>query len=172
MAESPLRVVVWSTGSIGSIVIPAIQRRPGLSSWAYAIRKSKAGRDAGELANGEPIGCAATNDADALVALHPDCIVYTAGARDSAAVEDYDRFRVPASTWCPRRRSAPSTPRPTGRSRVTRSSLPPRRVAPPSTHRASSPGFAADQLPILLTTQSISVTSVHSYEIVCTMTTD
>src|SRR4029079_17388743 len=93
MTDKALQVVVWSTGSIGSIVIPAIQRRPGLELvgvWVHS--ESKAGRDAGERDNGEPIGIAATNDVDALMALRPDCIVYTAGARDSVAVADYDRF--------------------------------------------------------------------------------
>jgi hypothetical protein len=35
-------------------------------------------RDAGELAGGQPIGVVATNDADALIELRPDCVVYAA----------------------------------------------------------------------------------------------
>src|SRR5690606_18199979 len=34
------------------------------------------GVDAGELARIEPVGVAATDDADALLALRPDCVVY------------------------------------------------------------------------------------------------
>ena len=54
----------------------------------------KVGKDAGELAGGEPIGVAATNDADALIALAPDCVVYAASGpeRDGAAVPDYVRL--------------------------------------------------------------------------------
>ncbi len=63
------RVVVWATGGIGSIAIRTIARRPDLDLvgvWVHS--PDKVGRDAGELANGEPIGLAATDDADATVA--------------------------------------------------------------------------------------------------------
>ena len=54
----------------------------------------KVGRDAGELAGVEPLGIAATNDADALVALAPDCVVYAASGpeRGAGAVPDYVRL--------------------------------------------------------------------------------
>src|SRR5438045_772211 len=86
------RVVVWATGGIGSIAIRAIQRRPNLDLvgvWVHSAEKD--GKDAGELANGEPIGLAATNDADALIALKPDCVIYAASGpeRDALAIPDY-----------------------------------------------------------------------------------
>src|SRR5271166_3130149 len=60
--------------------------------WVYS--PDKVGKDAGELAGGEPIGVAATNDADALIRLAPDCVVYAASGpeRDAAAVRDYLRL--------------------------------------------------------------------------------
>jgi hypothetical protein len=164
--DHELRVVVWSTGGIGSIAIPAIHRRPGLElvgAWVYS--PAKVGRDAGVLANGKPVGVAATNDADALVALQPDCIVYTSGARDSAAVADYDRFlRAGINVVSTSAIGAIYPP-------VYRAKSRDRIVAAAEAGRTSfyasgiEPGFAADHLPILLTTQSISVRSVHSYEI-------
>src|SRR4051812_44902832 len=92
MAGGQHRVVVWSTGGIGSIAIRAIHQRPNLDLvgvWVHS--EDKVGRDAGELANGEPIGLAATNDADALIALKPDCVIYAASGpeRDALAVPDY-----------------------------------------------------------------------------------
>ncbi len=42
----------------------------------YAWSEDKVGRDAGELAGIEPLGIAATNDVDALLALKPDVVVY------------------------------------------------------------------------------------------------
>ena len=53
--------------------------------------EEKVGKDAGELANGEPIGLAATNDADALIGLKPDCVIYAASGpeRDALAIPDY-----------------------------------------------------------------------------------
>ncbi len=73
------RVVVWSTGGVGAIAIDAISRRPDLELvgvWVHS--PEKVGRDAGELAGIEPLGVTATNDADALIALAPDAVVYAA----------------------------------------------------------------------------------------------
>ena len=108
MPADPLRVVVWSTGGIGSIAIRAIHRRADLDLvgvWVHS--PDKVGRDAGELAGGEPIGVAATDDVDALLGLHPDCVVYAASGpeQDAAAVPDYVRFLaaginvVTVSSW-------------------------------------------------------------------------
>src|SRR5262249_58720690 len=95
MASNPIRTVVWSTGGVGSIAIDAVQRRPDLELvgvWVHS--PEKVGRDAGELAGGAAAGVAATNDADALIALQPDCVVYAASGpdRDAAAVPDYLRL--------------------------------------------------------------------------------
>ena len=89
------RVAVWSTGGIGVAAIRAIHRRPDLELvgvWVHT--PEKVGRDAGELAGLDPIGVAATNDFDALLALRPDCVVYAASGpeRDAAAVPDYVRI--------------------------------------------------------------------------------
>lgn len=92
---TPLRVVVWATGGVGSIAIDAIARRPDLELvgvWVHSA--AKVGQDAGVLAGREPLGVTATDDADALIALRPDCVVYTASGpdRDAAAVPDYLRL--------------------------------------------------------------------------------
>ena len=42
----------------------------------YAWSKDKAGQDVGELVGIDPLGVAATNDVDALLALKPDVVVY------------------------------------------------------------------------------------------------
>ena len=95
MVASPSRVVVWSTGGVGSIAVDAVHRRRDLELvgvWVHS--QEKVGRDAGELAGIGPIGVAATNDADALIALKPDCVVYAASGpeRDAGAVPDYLRL--------------------------------------------------------------------------------
>lgn len=92
MADGKYRVAVWSTGGIGSIAIRAIRHRPNLDLigvWVHSPEKH--GKDAGGLANGEPIGLSATTDADALIALKPDCIIYAASGpdRDAMAIPDY-----------------------------------------------------------------------------------
>lgn len=90
--SSPLRVCVWSTGGVGSNAIRAIARRPDLELvgvWVHTAEK--VGRDAGELAGIDPLGIEATNDVDALVALAPDCVIYAASGpeRGGGAVPHY-----------------------------------------------------------------------------------
>ena len=73
MTAGQHRVVVWSTGGIGSIAIRAIDQRPNLDLvgvWVHS--EEKVGKDAGELANGAPIGRATTKKGDVLIALKRD----------------------------------------------------------------------------------------------------
>jgi 4-hydroxy-tetrahydrodipicolinate reductase len=90
------RVVQWSTGNVGRHAIAGIDARPDLSlAGVWVSTSDKVGRDAGELAGlGRTLGVAATNDADELLALQPDCVVYTAMADDRLmeAIEDLTRI--------------------------------------------------------------------------------
>jgi hypothetical protein len=73
-----LRVVQWTTGNVGKQSAIAIARNPALElvgCWAWS--PDKVGRDVGELCGMEPLGVKATSDVDALLALRPDCVVYT-----------------------------------------------------------------------------------------------
>src|SRR5581483_10539747 len=74
----PTRVVQWTTGNVGKRAVRAIASNPDLELvGCYAWSDDKVGRDAGELAGIAAVGVAATNDVDALLALKPDCVVYT-----------------------------------------------------------------------------------------------
>ena len=72
-----LRVVQWATGAVGRHALRGILRHPDLELVGVYVRDpAKVGRDAGELAGIDPIGISATNDAEALLGLRPDCIHY------------------------------------------------------------------------------------------------
>jgi 4-hydroxy-tetrahydrodipicolinate reductase len=90
------RVVQWSTGNVGRHAIAGIDARPDLELvGVWVSSDEKVGIDAGTLAGlGRELGVAATNDADALLALKPDCIVHTAMAdnRLFEAIDDLARF--------------------------------------------------------------------------------
>jgi hypothetical protein len=166
--DGPLRVVVWATGGVGSIAVRAVHRRPDLELvgvWVHS--PEKVGRDAGELAGIDPIGLAATNDAEALIALRPDCIVYTACGpeRDGAAVPDYIRFLEAGinvvSTTSTRLVYPPAFDQPaldqmTGAAKSGSASF-----------YASGlfPGFASDELALLLATQSNDIRTVRTTEV-------
>jgi hypothetical protein len=77
MSAQPKRVVVWGTGFVGRMVIPEVVRHPAFELVGVGVANpDKVGRDAGELSGIEPVGIAATDDAEALVALQPDALVH------------------------------------------------------------------------------------------------
>ncbi|MDT4941554.1 MAG: hypothetical protein QOJ34_1643, partial [Pseudonocardiales bacterium] len=94
--EKPLRVVVWSTGTIGRHAIAGIDRHPALELvGVWVSNPEKDGKDAGVLADlGRELGVLSTTDRDALIALQPDAIVHTAMADDRVfeCIEDLTSF--------------------------------------------------------------------------------
>lgn len=169
MSSSAIRVVVWSTGGIGSIAVRAVAENPGtdlVGVWVHS--PEKAGRDAGELVGIGPIGVTTTNDADELIALQPDCVVYAAAGpeRDAAAVPDYVKLLeagINVVTTTVNRLIYPPTFEPESwREQLTRAA-----TAGGASLYASGiePGFAADHLVLMLATQSKTITSIHASEI-------
>jgi len=74
----PVRVVQWTTGNVGKRAVRAVASHPDLELvGCYAWSSDKAGRDVGELCGMDALGVTASNDVDALLALKPDCVVYT-----------------------------------------------------------------------------------------------
>jgi hypothetical protein len=159
---------VWSTGGIGSIAIRAVDRRPDLELvgvWVHS--PEKVGRDAGELAGSDPVGVTATDDVDAILAEGVDCVVYAAQGpeQDAGSVPDYVRLLaagvnvVTTSSWA---LLHPPTYEPTWRAQLEQAAA----DGGVSLYASGiEPGFAADQLPILLTTMSNTITSIRSSEI-------
>ena len=71
------RVVQWTTGKTGSAAVRAMVGHPVLELvGCFAHSSDKVGRDVGDLCGIDPIGIAATDDIDALLALTPDCVTY------------------------------------------------------------------------------------------------
>jgi hypothetical protein len=77
-ANSPLKVIQWTTGNIGRRSLHAIIERPDMELvGVYAHGADKVGKDAAELAGlAEPTGVKATNDIEALLALGADACCY------------------------------------------------------------------------------------------------
>src|SRR3954468_13118680 len=72
-----IRIVQWTTGNVGERSARAGTAHADLELvGCYAWSADKVGRDAGELCGIDPLGVAATDDVDALLALRPDCVVY------------------------------------------------------------------------------------------------
>jgi hypothetical protein len=71
-------VVQWTTGNVGRRSVRAIVANPNLHLvGCYAWSADKVGKDVAELVGLDvPTGVLATNDIDALLDLHPDCVSY------------------------------------------------------------------------------------------------
>jgi hypothetical protein len=134
--------------------------------WVHS--DEKVGKDAGELAGGEPLGVVATNDADSLIALRPDCVVYAASGpeRDAGAVPDYVRLLdaginvvsttstslvYPPAYYSPEWRDQMEAAAKSGNAAFYASGI--------------FPGFGSDQLALLLSTQSKKIRCITVTEV-------
>jgi hypothetical protein len=90
------RVIQFSTGNVGVHALRTIIERPDLELvGVHAASPDKIDHDAADLCGlGQPTGVIATNDIDALVDLHADCVVYTSQAetRPHEAIGEITRF--------------------------------------------------------------------------------
>lgn len=81
------RVVQWATGNIGSRTLRAAVEHPRLDVVGVLVHSvAKSGRDAGTLCGLAPLGVRATTDLDDVLALKPDCVLYTPRELDPDAV--------------------------------------------------------------------------------------
>src|SRR5690349_6617214 len=80
----PLRVVVWSTGTVGRHAIAGIDRHPALELvGVWVSNPEKDGQDVGRLAGlDRDLGVLASTDRDVVLATKPDCVVHCAMADD------------------------------------------------------------------------------------------
>ncbi|OBB03388.1 dihydrodipicolinate reductase [Mycobacteriaceae bacterium 1482268.1] len=84
----PYRVVQWSTGNVGRRSLRALIDHPELELvGVYVHGADKVGQDAGAMADRPPTGVYATDDVEAIIALAPDCVVYTPSQMDVGLVE-------------------------------------------------------------------------------------
>ena len=72
------RVIQWSTGNVGRYCLRQILDHPELELAGLLVTsEAKDGKDAGDLCGRPKTGVCATRDADALLAMDADCVVYT-----------------------------------------------------------------------------------------------
>jgi hypothetical protein len=163
------RVVSWATGHTGRFALRAIIEHPDLELVGLAVHSpAKVGQDAGVLCGLEPVGVEATNDVEALLALHPDCLAYFGDGtvRPVEAAADMIRFLASGvnvvSTSLPQLVYPPTAPA------ELRDPL----IAACEQGRVSffcngaDPGFASDLVPLALLTLVGRVDAVRIQEIV------
>jgi hypothetical protein len=162
------RVVQWSTGGVGALALHAIAARPDLTLvGVYVHGAQKRGRDAGELAGLPPLGILTSSDVDALLALAPDCVCYTAvgESRPKECIEDFCRMLGAGINVVTT--SVPGLVHPAGFDAKQVARLQQACLEGGATLYASGiePGFAGDQLVLALSTLTRRVRSVRTQEI-------
>jgi 4-hydroxy-tetrahydrodipicolinate reductase len=83
------RLIFWGPGHVGGAVLREVLQQHADEYEVVGARvysPAKDGRDIGELAGLDPIGVAATTNAEAILALEADCVVYTPQPLDMAQV--------------------------------------------------------------------------------------
>ena len=155
----PLRVIQWTTGSIGRYAIRAIAEASDLElAGVWVHGESKDGVDAGTIAGIAPLGVKATRDRRALLALDADCVLY------APLLADVDEM-------CAILESGKNLVTPTGFSFVKDPTLAGRldaacRKGGVSFHGSGiHPGFAGDRLPLVLSALCRRIDKVTVYEV-------
>jgi 4-hydroxy-tetrahydrodipicolinate reductase len=160
-------VVQWSTGSVGASALRAIVEHPDLELVGVLVSDpAKVGRDAGELCGVGPTGIVAADDVDAVLGLAPDCVCHcprnTKQTTDEMAAILERGINVVSSVLLP-------ALYPDARHVSTRST---ERLAQACARGESSlfisgidPGFATDELPVMLTSISGRVDRIRMMEI-------
>jgi 4-hydroxy-tetrahydrodipicolinate reductase len=141
-------VVQWATGNIGTRALRAVIEHPKLRlAGLYVHSPVKAGRDAGELCGAGPVGIAATQNIDEIIALHADCVLYM---QQGCNMDDICRLLAAGSNIVTTRGEFhdPARLDPTVRKRVEDAC----RQGNTSIHgTGSSPGFITEAVPFVLT---------------------
>ncbi|MFE3000823.1 hypothetical protein ACFXG4_38240 [Nocardia sp. NPDC059246] len=79
MTDRKYRVIQWATGRVGLPALQGIINHPDLELVGlFVTSNSKAGRDAGEILGGAPVGVIATKSVEEILALDADCVTYSA----------------------------------------------------------------------------------------------
>ncbi|MGH9275158.1 MAG: NAD(P)H-dependent amine dehydrogenase family protein [Acidimicrobiales bacterium] len=143
-----LRIAQWATGNIGTRSLRAVIEHPDLElAGVYVHSADKAGRDAGELCGVDATGVVATNDADEILGLGADCVLYMPRACD---VDEVCRLLESGSNIVTTRGEfhRPASLDPAVRQRVEEAC---RRGATSIHSTGSSPGFITEAVPLVLT---------------------
>jgi hypothetical protein len=77
MTEKKYRVIQWATGTVGKAALQHFIENPVIDLvGVYVTNPEKVGKDAGDLVGLQKTGVIATNDAEKLIAMDADCVLF------------------------------------------------------------------------------------------------
>jgi hypothetical protein len=163
-----LRVVQWSTGGVGSISARAIHEREDIELVGALVHSpSKAGRDLGEVLGEAPWGITTTRDIDSIVALQPDCVSFceNGDVRPDEVIERYCLLLEQGINIVSTSIAGLVYDRAYDPDKLARINAAGKKGGASLYVSGVEPGFAADQLVLLLSTLSKKITSIRTQEI-------
>ncbi len=142
------RVIQWATGNIGRRALAASLDHPDLEVVGVRVfTPDKVGVDAGTLAGTDPVGVAATDDVDALVALDADCVLHMPSRLD---LDELCRLLASGKNVVSTCAELPHARRALPAATVDRLEAACREGGSSLFATGSSPGFISDVVPIAL----------------------
>jgi len=161
--SKPYRVIQWATGHVGKVAIRHFTSNPVFELvGVFVSDPTKAGRDAGEIAEIDPIGVLATNDVEEILRMDADCVLFAQRGDDIDMV-------------CRLLRSGKNVVSPIGpyypKTEFVRDASERIRAACMESKRSFygtgvHPGFAGDLLPLTLCRVMERIDHIHVYEVV------
>jgi hypothetical protein len=92
MSEQKYRVIQWATGVVGKAALKHFIQNPVIDLvGVYVTNPEKAGKDAGDIVGLAPTGVIASSDAEAIIAMEADCVLY-APAQGPALLDNLCRL--------------------------------------------------------------------------------
>lgn len=77
MSDKQYRVIQWATGVVGKAALKHFIQNPVIELvGVYVTNPDKAGKDAGDIVGLPATGVLASNDAEAVIAMEADCVLY------------------------------------------------------------------------------------------------
>jgi 4-hydroxy-tetrahydrodipicolinate reductase len=152
------RVVQWATGNVGARALRRVIEHSGLDLVGlYVHSADKVGLDAGVLGGISPVGISATNSIEDIIALKPDCVLYMP---HETSFDQICRLLESGANIVTTRGDFlnPASMDTALRERVEQAC----RRGDSSIHSTgSSPGFATEALPLVLTSIQRRLDSLH-----------
>jgi 2,4-diaminopentanoate dehydrogenase len=160
MQNKTYRVIQWATGHVGKVAIRHFAENPTYDlAGVLVTNPRKVGRDAGEIAGIGPIGVAATDDVEAIVAMDADCVHFAPSVHDLDVVcrllRSGKNVVCPVGPFFPWERWKPDFDKLEAACRDGGTSF----------HGSGiHPGFAGDLLPLTLARVMSRIDHIHLYE--------
>jgi len=170
-AKRPVyKVIQWATGNVGKESVQAITAHPDFELvGAFVYSADKAGHDVGALCGGAPSGVIATSDAEALLDMEADCVLFNA-LGDTVSPQESEEFicRLLASGKNVVSTAVSSHIHPKRMDDQVRARIEEAcRIGGSTFHSTGvNPGFAFDVLPIQLSALSQRIDHIHCQELV------